>query len=128
MTRILNTLTSEMSFSFSNLTVELFQKYVNRLNCKKAVGHDDMQPFFLKLAGEKCITSFCSLYNSCVSSCSFPDSLKMAEISPVFKKKDNLDKENYRSVNILTTLSKVFERILSDQLTSYFEKILSPNI
>ena len=31
----------------------------------------------------------------------FPDELKYAEVSPVFKKNDDLDKENYRPVSIL---------------------------
>ena len=37
-----------------------------------------------------------SIDNNC-----YPDDLKLAEISPVFKKKDDLDKENYRPVNAL---------------------------
>ena len=75
-TLIINTVTPTTSFSFSHVTVDTFKKYINRLNCKKAVGHDDMQPFFLKLAGDNCINSLCGLYNSCISSCSFPTSLK----------------------------------------------------
>ena len=38
----------------------------------------------------------------------FPDELKLAEVSPIFKKNDDLDKENYRPVNILSHVSKVF--------------------
>ena len=52
--------------------------------------------------------------------------MKLAEISPMFKKNDNLDKENYRSVNILTIMSKVFEYILSDQMIMFFSNILNP--
>ena len=54
--------------------------------------------------------------------------MKLADISPIFKKKNNLLKENYRSVNVLTILSKVFERILCDQMLIYFENIFSSNI
>ena len=31
----------------------------------------------------------------------FPEELKLAEVSPIFKKKDDLDKENYRPVSVL---------------------------
>ena len=51
--------------------------------------------------------------------------MKLAEISPIYKKNDSLRKENYRSVNLLVMISKVFERILADQLTAYFEHLLS---
>ena len=42
-----------------------------------------------------------------------------------FKKLDNLCKNNYRSVNILSVFSKLFESIMAEQLTAYFENILS---
>ena len=42
----------------------------------------------------------------------FPDELKFAEVSPIFKKNNDLDKEYYRPVNILCHVSKVFERIV----------------
>ena len=37
--------------------------------------------------------------------------LKYADITPCFKKDDPTNKENYRPISILPTLSKVFERI-----------------
>ena len=52
--------------------------------------------------------------------------MKMAEICPVYKKLDNLSKENYHSVNLLIMFSKVFERLMAEQLTDYFENILNP--
>ena len=56
----------------------------------------------------------------------FPTDMKLAEISPMFKKNDNLDKENYRSVNILTAMWKVLEYLISDQMISFFCNILNP--
>ena len=48
-----------------------------------------------------------SFENNC-----FPEDLKLAEVSPVFKKDDDLDKENYRLVNVVFHVPKVFERIV----------------
>ena len=53
------------------------------------------------------------------------DDLKLAEVSPVFKKKDDLDKENYRSVIILSHVSKFFERIMYEQIEDFMEDKLS---
>ena len=50
----------------------------------------------------------------------FPDGLKMAEVIPVYI---NLKKENYRPVSILPCLSKIFERVMADQLNTYFRDI-----
>ena len=43
----------------------------------------------------------------------FSSSLKLGNITPIFKKDDHLDKSNYRPVSILPLLSKVYERIIS---------------
>ena len=49
----------------------------------------------------------------------FPDILKYAEVSPFCKRLDNLNKENYRPVSVLTALSKVFEKVPGVQMSSY---------
>ena len=50
--------------------------------------------------------------------------MKLADISPILKRDDSLCIENYRSVNISTIVSKVFENIMSYQLTDYFRNLL----
>ena len=54
----------------------------------------------------------------------FPSEMKLADITPVFKKEDRTKKENYRPISILSNLSKVFERCLYNQLSVFFDKIL----
>ena len=49
--------------------------------------------------------------------------MKCAEVSPLFKKSDNLNKKNYRPVSILTGISKVFENIMNEQLLEHFDDI-----
>jgi retron-type reverse transcriptase len=43
----------------------------------------------------------------------------------IFKKADSLNKANYRPVSILTGISKIYERVISDQLMNYCEHIMS---
>ena len=52
--------------------------------------------------------------------------LKHTQITPIFRKKNELDKRNYRPVSVLTALSKIFERCISDQLNVYNEKVFKP--
>ena len=49
----------------------------------------------------------------------FPDILKKAEVTPVYKKDDINDKENYRPVSTLSILSKVFEKLIYSQINTY---------
>ena len=55
----------------------------------------------------------------------YPNDLKLAEVSPVFKKKDDLDKENDRPVSVLSHVSKVFERIMYQQIEDFMKDKLS---
>ena len=55
----------------------------------------------------------------------FPLDLKLANVAPAYKKKSKSFKDNYRSVSILSNISKVYERCIYDQIHSYFDKILS---
>ena len=55
----------------------------------------------------------------------FPQNLKNANITPVFKKGHRNSETNYRPVSILPNLSKIYERCLYKQLSKFFNKILS---
>ena len=55
----------------------------------------------------------------------FPDSLKLANVALVFKKEVPLDKSNYRRVNILPLLSKVYEKVIHNQLSNYSVSFLN---
>ena len=49
----------------------------------------------------------------------------MPKVAALLKRLDNLNKESYTLVSVLTTLSKVFEKVSGVQLSSYFESIFS---
>ena len=54
-----------------------------------------------------------------------PAKLKLADASPVSKKKSKNFKDNYRPVSILYNISKIYERCLYDQIQVFFASILS---
>ena len=55
----------------------------------------------------------------------FPDNLKLMEVSPIFMKNDDIDKENYRSVSALFNVSMVFQRMIYSQIDAFMEDKLS---
>ena len=63
--------------------------------------------------------------NKSIETCYFPDSLKEANITPIFKKDDPLDKSNYRPIGILPLISKVFERLIYNQFSEYTKSFLN---
>ena len=55
----------------------------------------------------------------------FPFCMKMADVTPMYKKRSQSVKDNYHPGSVLSKLPKVFERCLYKQLSSYFDTILS---
>ena len=57
--------------------------------------------------------------------CEFPDKLKKAEVSPIFKNDDGTNKKTFRPISVLSTLSKVFERQISQHMTPFAKSKIS---
>ena len=45
---------------------------------------------------------------------SFPHNFKLKEIIPVFKRKDSLNKENYRPFSVLPRTYKILEKLMQN--------------
>ena len=54
----------------------------------------------------------------------FPDAFKLSKVIPLFKKGDSSLLVNYRPISLLPTISKIFEKVIHDQLYEYFDTFL----
>jgi hypothetical protein len=61
------------------------------------------------------------IINMSISHRQFPASMKIGKISPIYKKDDKHNFNNYRPISILPSMSKVFEKIMHRQIYEYFE-------
>ena len=84
-------------------------------------GDDSMPLDVIKLLSKSFCNSICDHINSSINNCYFPDKLKWADITPIHKKGSTSNHENYRPISILPTFSKVFERIIFDQINEFFQ-------
>ena len=67
------------------------------------------------------VSKLCFDINFSTNHCTFPHNLKCADITPVHKTDEHRIKSNYHPVNILPTISKIFERLLFYQINDYIE-------
>ena len=108
------------SFDFRQISVNDIMSKLKTINPRKATGYDNIPGKLLRVAHNELSVPICHLLNSCISHQRFPGVFKFAEVSPAYKKSDNLYKGNYRPVSVLSCLSKLYESVLNDQLIEYF--------
>ena len=69
----------------------------------------------------------CKNINNSIKFSLLPSCLQTADITPIYKKEKQHFKGNYRPISILPVPSKLYERSLFKQMTSFFENILLKN-
>ena len=87
-----------------------------------AAGHDEMPSKILKDNIVFLTKYLTHLLNLSLINGVFPQELKIANIIPIFKAGENDIVSNFRPVSLLTTLSKIFERIFYNRLHDFFVK------
>ena len=63
--------------------------------------------------------------NKSINEGKFPSELKLADVIPCFKKDDPTNKSNYRPISILSAVSKVYEKVIYNQIFSFIEPMLN---
>ena len=95
-------------------------KAIDNLENKNSSGHDGISNKLLKLTKNILIKPLTLKINQMITTGIFTDSFKKSKIIPIFKKGDQSLLINYRPTSLLPTISKVFERIIFDQMYHYF--------
>ena len=113
------------AFSFECVNENVIYNKLRKLNIKKATGYDSIPPKLLRIAAKPLTRPLTKIVNNSLCSNIFPNALKLADVSPIYKKVDRLLKENFRPISVLSCLSKVFEGIMCDQLNIHFKDLLS---
>ena len=85
-------------------------KKVNTLDNAKFSQQSDTPTKILKQNSDYFAEYFYENINQCISKSRFPSDLKLADVTPVYKKKSKNSKDNYRSVSILSNISTIYER------------------
>ena len=98
-------------------------KLIDKFNPQKATGADKISVKLLKLTKDTIVEPITDLINTSIKTCIFPNVIKRAQVSPLFKKDDAMTKSNYKPVSLIPILSKIFEKVRSTQLPDYFDKI-----
>ena len=95
------------------------QKIIKNLKPKSSTGHDNISSKLLRKVGDIVAYPLSIIINQSLCTGIFPNRLKLAKVIPLYQKDDNKLFGNYRPISLLSSLSKVFEKIVFDQLYDY---------
>ncbi len=116
-------------FSFKDFTYADVKYEIDKTKVKKSAGLDKISNKLLKSAGEIIINSLTFIFNLSINTGTFPDELKYAKVTPIYKSEDKKDCSNYRPISVISAVAKVFEKLVYKQLSQYFDDnhLLSTN-
>ena len=83
---------------------------------------------FIKLIKEYLVIPLTLTVNQSLTTGIFPQKLKIAKVSPLYKNSDATIIENYRPISLLTVISKKFVKVIFQQINKYFTEFFLFNI
>ena len=94
-----------------------------------SAGCDDIPGKIIKQVIEYIKLPLTHLFNSSLTTGVFPNKLKIAQVTPIYKSGNKQLFSNYRPISVLPVISKLLEKIVHDRLQNYVSSnnIISPN-
>lgn len=117
-----NTAQCELN-TFEPCTVDEVNKIIENLDSNSSTGLDGISTKVIKSIKELIITNLTNCLNKLLSEGVFPDTLKVAKVSPIYKSGSKTDPGNYRPISVLPVISKIFEKILHIRLETHLQTI-----
>ena len=111
---------TETNFSFHMIDNNATVRMIKSMKMSQSKGHDGISSQLVKLINTDISSSITVIINQSLMSEIFPDKLKIAKVTPIFKKGSKKIICNYRPISVPPVISKVFETVLQEQLTEYF--------
>ena len=108
------------TFHFEPTNSTTVTKIINELKTRHSTGPDGLSTKLLQYIKEPLIEAITITLNQSLNTGIFPEKLKIAKVIPIHKKEDPSLLENYRPISILPSISKIFEKIICNQINDYF--------
>lgn len=98
-------------------------KIINAMDSNTSSGIDGITVKDIKCIKNLILKILTKCMNKCLKDGIFPDTLKIAIVTPIFKSCSKADPGNYRPISVLPVTSKILEKLIYIRLNSYLNKI-----
>ena len=118
------------NLSLAHVTVRKVKKLLKSLKTSKSTSIDEIDNYIVKISADVIAGPLHHIITLSIMQEKFPSCWKYGKVVPLHKKDSPLLAKNYRPVTILSPLSKVLEKLIFEQLYSYFSNnhIFHPNL
>ena len=97
------------------------ENILKTLKNKNSAGHDELSTSFMKSIGHSIAYPISVIINKSIQTGIVPDSMKIAKVIPIYKAKEKDNFSNYRPISLLTSMSKITEKIIHKRLAFFLE-------
>ena len=112
---------NDLSMFVTPVSEPEIKKLIMQLN-DGAPGRDGVTAMSLKCITDHIAMPLSRLANLSFTQGIFPRDLKIAMVSPLYKAKDPMIFSNYRPISLLSSFSKIFEKLMSNRLLNFLNK------
>ena len=110
------------SFFISPITAEEIENEITKLKSSKATGPFSIPVTILKILKTVISKPLEVLFNASFETGIVPDSFKLANVIPVYKKGSQNCLSNYRPISLLSVFNKLLEKLMCNRLVDFLEK------
>jgi hypothetical protein len=102
--------------NLGNMTPEHVKKVIGKLANKNSCDVNGVSTKMIKSVGNEISLPLSHIFNL---SLVFPSQLKNCRVIPIFKAGDHTECDNYRPISLLSSISKVLEKIVAEKLIEH---------
>ena len=110
------------NFIITPTTPEEISDLIHNLKSSKSIGPYNIPTKIMKIAKEIISLPLSQLINDSISKGLFPNMWKLAQVIPIFKSHSRLLCINYKSISVLSNISKIFEKVIHSRLNFFIEQ------
>ena len=110
------------NINLKSVSTKEIKNIIKSLKLKNSSVYDGISTKLLKISSPFITSPLTHICNKSITSGTFPDRLKYAVVKPLFKKGDKTKLFSYRPISILSSFSKVLEKVIYKQLQDHLNK------
>ena len=115
------------SLFFSPTDSNEIEAIIQIIKPKKSTGQDNLSSYLLKELRSAISTPLATIINKSMEQGFFPEQLKIAKIIPIYKSKEKDKFNNYRPISLLSSISKIYEKVIYKRIYTFVEPSLYAN-